>query len=387
MIRNTSEEDLPVKLSIIVLAYNIKHMVSQCLLSLNHQVRIQDDMFEVVFVDDGSDDGTQEAVANLKIDYKLKYVYRAADSKKCRSTARNLGASEASGDLLLFLDGDQVVEQDFIYQHLKVHQLCSETLVVVGLRDFLSVDSPIQLSNGEEIDRSSLILERRDPRLPIFERFSENAGNIENIWALLYSCNFSLSKKIYFEVGGFDEDFIEWGLEDCELGYRLYQQGAKFVVNTKCIVLHQYHPSIYDAKKYLGWFINLELFKKKHPSLEVELQGILADWFDPERRKPWKDAFIRFELAVRAVKGIYNNLNTLYKLVVVTDGNDTEDLLLRITNALKSHNVLVIDFSDSDLDLLIQLVPRSFDLLYYRQPSQERIIEVFKSVATNISEL
>ncbi|WP_340023590.1 glycosyltransferase [Paenibacillus sp. FSL K6-1096] len=376
------------KISILVLAYNIKNLVTECLLSLNRQVQVPEGCFEVIFVDDGSDDGTKERITALNLDYPLNYIYKTPDAAKCRSAARNLGVSHADGDILLFLDGDQVVERDFIYQHWKVHQLCDEPLVVMGLRDFLAEENRIPFSQVEDGNRSSLILERRDPRLPIIRRFSENAGNIENIWALLYSCNFSVPRSSYTEAGGFDEDFIEWGLEDCELGYRLYQQGAKFVLNTKCIVLHQYHPTTYDAKKYLGWFTNLELFKQKHPTLEVELQSILGDWFDPARRKPWKDAFIRYELAVRSVKGLYNQLNTLYKVAVIPDGSlPAEEWLARIKLALETHNVLVLDYSDTDLDLLIQLIPRSYDLLYYREPSADKVIEVMKSIAVNLSEL
>ncbi|MEK3793494.1 glycosyltransferase [Paenibacillus sp. FSL R7-0204] len=376
------------KISILVLAYNIKNLVAECLLSLNRQVQVPEGCFEVIFVDDGSDDGTQERITALDLDYSLKYVYKTPDATKCRSAARNLGVSQAGGDILLFLDGDQVVERDFIYQHWKVHQLCDEPVVVMGLRDFLAEDNRLPFSQVEDSNRSSLLLERRDPRLPVIQRFSENAGNIENIWALLYSCNFSVPRNNYSTAGGFDEDFIEWGLEDCELGYRLYQQGAKFILNTQCIVLHQYHPTTYDEKKYLGWFTNLELFKQKHPTLEVELQSILGDWFDPARRKPWKDAFIRYELAVRSVKGLYNQMNSLYKVAVIHDDSvPVEEWLARITRALESHNVLVLDYSRSDLNLLIQLVPRSYDLLYYRQPSAERVIEVMQSVAVNLSGL
>ncbi|WP_238651959.1 glycosyltransferase family 2 protein [Paenibacillus piscarius] len=376
------------KISILVLAYNIKELVTECLLSLNGQVQVPEESFEVVLVDDGSDDGTRERIAALRLDYSLRYIYRTPDASKCRSAARNLGASQAGGDILLFLDGDQVVERDFIYQHWKVHQLCDEPVVVMGLRDFLAKENPIPFSQVEDSNRSSLILERRDPRLPIIQRFSENAGNIENIWALLYSCNFSVKKTIYWDAGGFDEDFIEWGLEDCELAYRFYRIGTPFILNTKCIVLHQYHPASYDDKKYLGWFTNLELFKQKHPALEVELQSILGDWFDPARRKPWKDAFIRYELAVRSVRGLYNQLNTLYKVAVIHDNSiPAEEWLSRIALALETQNVLVLDYSRTDLDLRIQLVPRSNDLLYYREPSADRVIEVMKSIAVNLSEL
>src|SRR5690606_9347028 len=121
------------KASIIMPTYNSVNLIIPCLISLNHQVLEEGNSFEVIVVDDGSNDGTGEAIQELAPKYELKYFYIDRTLASSRAAARNLGLAEAGGEVVLFLDGDHLVPPHFVQEHLKYHQE-REDLVVIGFR-------------------------------------------------------------------------------------------------------------------------------------------------------------------------------------------------------------------------------------------------------------
>lgn len=97
------------KISVIVPVYNVYDYLDKCLASLVNQT---DNDFEVIIVNDGSTDNSQEIID--------KYVSENANMKAFikenggLSSARNFGISKASGDYVLFLDSDDYYEPDTI---------------------------------------------------------------------------------------------------------------------------------------------------------------------------------------------------------------------------------------------------------------------------------
>lgn len=88
--------------SIIVPVYNSQNYLSKCLDSLAGQ-SFSD--FEVILVDDGSNDGSQEiCLDRCRIDQRFKYIPHGTN--KGASAARNTGLKNATGDYVLFLDND-----------------------------------------------------------------------------------------------------------------------------------------------------------------------------------------------------------------------------------------------------------------------------------------
>lgn len=92
------------KVSIIIPTFNEEQNISTCLESLLNQ-SYKD--FEIIVVDDGSTDQTKEIVKTLSA--KLITQSHLGPAK-----ARNLGAKESKGDILVFMDADMIFEKDFI---------------------------------------------------------------------------------------------------------------------------------------------------------------------------------------------------------------------------------------------------------------------------------
>lgn len=89
-------------------------------------------------------------------------------------------------------------------------------------------------------------------------------------WIAFTTGNVSISKKVLFDAGLFNESFQGWGLEDTELGFRLWKNNTLFISNEKAVNYHIEHPRDLDKRKEEETR-NHELFYCLHPELPVKL--------------------------------------------------------------------------------------------------------------------
>ncbi len=95
------------KISVIIPTYNEEKVIGKCLESLSKQTYKD---LEIIVVDDGSTDETLSKIKGVKV---LK------EEHKGPGTARNLGAKEAKGEILVFVDADMVFKEDFVEKLIK----------------------------------------------------------------------------------------------------------------------------------------------------------------------------------------------------------------------------------------------------------------------------
>ena len=91
--------------SVVIPTYNRKDMLREALNSLAQQT-YPTDRFEIIVVDDGSTDGTDQ-IAAVAFPFTLRYFWQTNQGD---ATARNLGARQSQADILVFLDDDILVE-------------------------------------------------------------------------------------------------------------------------------------------------------------------------------------------------------------------------------------------------------------------------------------
>ncbi len=94
------------KVSVIVPIYNVKQYLSDMLDSIEEQ---KIDELEVLLVDDGSTDGSDE-IAKIHAAKDRRYRYIRQENAGV-SAARNRGIEEATGDYLAFYDADDIITQ------------------------------------------------------------------------------------------------------------------------------------------------------------------------------------------------------------------------------------------------------------------------------------
>lgn len=105
------------KLSIIVPTYNVENYIGKTLLTLFSQSKLD---FEIIIVDDGSTDNTRLVITELIEKNKLPNIKFINKENNGVSSARNRGLYEATGDYVIFLDGDDYVRSDLVNSVIEV---------------------------------------------------------------------------------------------------------------------------------------------------------------------------------------------------------------------------------------------------------------------------
>lgn len=360
------------KISAVVPSYNSGEALRLCLLSLTHQrLGAQDDL-EVVVVDDGSSDDTRAVVEGFTSALNLTYVFKPRTEASGRSAARNTGIGRAAGELIMMIDADHVFPPDFIAEHVRYHEIRPD-LVVLGPRGVLG-EGIVDVDRLErEFSFSYLppIVSTEDSRAPLLARLSENFNNLATGWHHTFTCNVSVRRAHLLAVGGFDEKFTGWGLEDSELGYRLRRRGLAFAFNPKAALYTWQGPGV-NHRMYGEWRRNLDYFMAKHPGLEVALQTVLDEAYNPDVQDvDWMDSYLRFEYAVRALHGRFPATGSFDVLEI--DDDNAPDLLAALPLRAKAGNLIVIDdTADAAAAPVVQCQDSPHELLYFHRPEPTR---------------
>ena len=137
---------MEIKVSVIVPCYNCEDTIVESTSSiLNNTYK----NLEVIIVDDGSTDASQEKISTLN-DKRVKYVKKQNGGV---SSARNLGISKATGDYICFLDADDFMLEDNI--QLKVGLCLEHNSQLVGSND-LSITTTEEKNNAFKLIFQSL---------------------------------------------------------------------------------------------------------------------------------------------------------------------------------------------------------------------------------------
>ncbi|SFC37801.1 Glycosyltransferase, GT2 family [Polaromonas sp. OV174] len=218
------------KISFIVLTYNRTDALLAVLRSLSQQC---DERHEVLIADDGSRADQVQMLFERCPVFKcpVRHIWHP-DVGFTAAQARNLAASLASGDYLVFLDGDCVPGKNFVAQH---SGLAETGCFVNGSRVLLSERLTTQVLDG------TIDLPTRPVSFWLGARLRGDCNKLLHLltwpwrlfrvkqgfqWHGIRSCNFAVWQLDFFKVNGFDETFQGWGHEDADLVLRLSHLGV-----------------------------------------------------------------------------------------------------------------------------------------------------------------
>ena len=111
------------KISVIIPTYNGAHKIIHALRSIEKQNRKPD---EVIVVIDGSTDNTASIIKQQSYKINLNIIEQPNGG---RAKVRNRGATEAKGDLLVFLDDDMIVPTQWLHEHIEHHSNYPDSLM------------------------------------------------------------------------------------------------------------------------------------------------------------------------------------------------------------------------------------------------------------------
>lgn len=218
-------------ISVIIPTYNRRDALKVTLAALL-QCELRQGQCEVIVVDDGSTDGTDEMVAEFIAGDRGSVVYHQQPNAG-PARARNQGAALARGEVLIFIDNDIVVQPDFLVRHQETQSENWGCWIVGRIRH------PPQL-------RETPFGRYRDD---LWEEFHQtHEGTAIAATEGITAANLSLPAKDFARLGGFDEGFTIASCEDWELGMRARREGVRVL----------YHPGI--VALHNDWAVDLDRF-------------------------------------------------------------------------------------------------------------------------------
>ncbi len=220
------------KISILLATYNWPSALKLCLQSLETQT---DKNFEVVIADDGSGPETKAVIDSFSKDAKFPLTHLWQDDLGFRKTRiLNQAISNAQGEYLVFLDGDCLVQPDFVKRH---RQLAQDGFLITGSRVLLNESLTKKILSGSQWNfsafQSNLITYRLNGGInkiwPILIKLGNGSWRIYQkfVWRRIKGCNMACWKKDALAIGGFDETMTGWGHEDADFVFRLQHSGIK----------------------------------------------------------------------------------------------------------------------------------------------------------------
>jgi len=199
-------------ISIIIPAFNAEKYIARCLDGLRDQKNMRDEC-EIIVVDDGSTDATRE-IAQERGARVLQQANRGA------AAARNLGAQNARGDRVLFLDGD-----------------CQPDPTWVAAMTAPFADPSIVGAGGMKQTRQKNLLSRF---IQAEFDYRYDLVRAQTYIDFIDSGTAAYRREIFLKNNGFDTTLMD--AEDVELSFRLSQQNYKMAFARDAIVYHD-HPS------------------------------------------------------------------------------------------------------------------------------------------------
>lgn len=239
---------------------NLKNTVE----SLRNQ-SLPKDQWELIVSDDNSTDETFNVYKENQ-DLHIKYVNNNTKPHTWNaSIPRNLGAliSNPSTEAFIFVDSDVKLPTQALEFFLEDYR-ANKNRVVIGSYDFTLQDGqPISYENGEKGDVRSKKFRESKP--------SDEYDTIHDGLAC-FGGNIMIPKKIFWQVGGFSPD-IHIGLEDGDMGLKLWKVGTKFSYDDRTRGLHQWHeppPDRFpaDMRQHID-NLNLKHFNTVNPDYGI----------------------------------------------------------------------------------------------------------------------
>lgn len=256
------------KLSVIILNYNVHHFLELCLKSV--KVAIANLDAEIIVVDNHSSDDSCAVVKShfpevVLIENKVNYGF---------SKGNNLGVAVAKGKYVCVLNPDTIVAED--------------TFEV--LLNFADRQTKVGITGCRLVDGSGKFLPESKRNIPLPKiALKKLMGNPQDYYAnqigsfevgkvpILVGAFMLMKKEVFDGVNGFDEDYFMYG-EDIDLSYKIHKLGYDNFYNGTTTVVHFKGESTLRDKHYARRFYGaMQVFYKKHFKSNVLYNALV--WF------------------------------------------------------------------------------------------------------------
>lgn len=314
------------KTSIIIPTRNRAKNLDCVLTSLS--IQKTDREWEVVVVDDRSEDNTEEVVK--KYPFARYFKVTGNHISWNASIPRNLGVKMASGDLLWFLDSDVVLPPGAIESTLRAFSTGSNARILIGSYHWLPAQT---VTPQDVVERWDDLIHGKLPFLKIEKKgmlgmddirkvsFDKASSSQQEFYSFTdglacFGGYLLMTKQTFWAAGGYDESMLA-GVEDGDFGITLFEMGARFSYLKEACGYHIAHeqPSGRDQTVIAAQVLRLN--QKHHVDMIHESGKAYRrwgiDWEPPEAfyngnkekleeyKKSWESDKMEFMLKINKV--------------------------------------------------------------------------------------
>lgn len=254
------------RISVVIPTFNRGDLFYECVRSVMTSIGKDD---EIIVVNDSK---------TTQINPDLEGVRIFDNPKSGVASARNFGASKASGEYLLFIDDDMIINADAVEA---CYQLILQKPGSAINSDWIyppdQVEKGLATSFGRYLKRINFIS---------LEGWCSNLAWVENDVVIangVTSQFLLLSRNLFERTGGYNEAFHFAGFEDYDFGKRLEKSDTAFIINTQCVVFHNETDRMdllpFLERKKRGAFTRKEAVLLGYPELRIPYSGLQTFYY------------------------------------------------------------------------------------------------------------
>ena len=253
------------QLSVIILNYNVRYFLEQCVFSVQKALENMDG--EIIVVDNNSSD---DSCAMMK--EKFPNVRLIENNENLGfPKGNNIGVAEAKGKYICILNPDTVVAEDTFEKVIARHEAISSEVGIIGCKlidgtgSFLP-ESKRSIPTPWVAFTKIFGLYKMFPKSSLFNKYyaqhiNENqSGEVD----VLVGAFMVMKRDLYLEVGGFDENCFMYS-DDIDLSYMVKKLGKQNYYFANTTVIHYKGESTVRDGLYMKRFREaMQFFYKKH---------------------------------------------------------------------------------------------------------------------------
>lgn len=255
--------------------------------------------YELIFVNYGEKDDLSAYIASCEPKVRVRCFTLLGGRL---GQAKNQGLKKASGELVIFINGDTIATKDLVSGHYTTYKRYGRPVIQFGLTKQVFEDTEQVAFENREILRNGIRywirepekygLEKRksyyyikDIRIKMLEPYSYDFNKVRYKMIFTRTSNLSIPMECIRHFGGLDENYRGKEIEDWEFGYRMMKNGVDIVYNPEVSVFRLFKKESFDVEHYFEWQKNLDSMLRKYNDSFLDELSEFKCFFDPVRRE------------------------------------------------------------------------------------------------------
>lgn len=238
-------------ISVVVLNYNGKELIRECLLSVLHSTY---ENFEVIFVDNASTDDSLKIAEEILESFPRKKIIRN-DKNYFFCEGNNIGVSRAQGEYIVLLNNDVLIDEDLFLNFCEVFK--DETIGICQPKVMLYNDRSRLENMGGFIDRFGFSWARGRREIDV-QQYDSSQSVFFAVGAVL-----AVRSSVLKTTGLFDPKFYIY-CEDVDLSWRVRLNGYSIIVIPEVKAYHHVGAVTKQESRNTAFKINLAFHFRKN---------------------------------------------------------------------------------------------------------------------------